>query len=123
MTKSRGTKAITAILIITATVLSFSACEAEEQLIETAGTTTTEVTVEAPVQETSAEDFNYSEIDGGIRIDKYTENDKEVVIPAMIDGKPVTMIGDSALQQNETVESVTIPDSVEVIGERAFMLC
>ena len=47
----------------------------------------------------------------------------DVVIPAEVDGCPVTAIGDSALHNCNTIVSLVIPDSVETIGTHAFMYC
>jgi WD40 repeat protein len=58
--------------------------------------------------------------DGDGTITLYNGSDKDVVIPATIDGKPVTAIGDFAFSFNE-LTSVTIPDSLTVIGEGAFL--
>ena len=44
---------------------------------------------------------------------------KNVVIPAEIDGKPVTSIGDYAFYDNQ-LTSVVIPGSVKSIGNYAF---
>lgn len=131
MTKSRGTKAIAAILISSAMVLSFAACEAEKPPSGTVGTTTASADTEAAAtavattepEEPSAEDYEYFEADGEITITGYYGSDREAVIPAVIDGKPVTGIADSAFRECETLISVTIPDSVEEIGGGAFSLC
>ena len=44
-------------------------------------------------------------------------------IPSSIDGCPVTAIAASAFEQNTTLKSVTIPDSVTTVGSRAFRGC
>jgi hypothetical protein len=44
-------------------------------------------------------------------------------IPATIEGKPVTSIGEGALYGSVSLTSVTIPDSVTSIGEEAFSKC
>lgn len=49
--------------------------------------------------------------------------DKDVVIPAAYNGKPVSGIGDSAFAGCSHLTSVTIPDSVTSIGEYAFRIC
>ena len=47
-----------------------------------------------------------------------------VVIPNKLNGYPVTVIGDRAFSKcNDTLKSVTIPDSVTTIGESAFYFC
>jgi hypothetical protein len=45
----------------------------------------------------------------------------DFVIPAAIWGDPVTSIGDGAFQDNRKLTSLTIPNSVTTIGERAFL--
>ena len=45
------------------------------------------------------------------------------VIPASINGYPVTSIGDKAFYNQTTILSVTIPDSVSYIGNDAFYYC
>ena len=44
----------------------------------------------------------------------------ELVIPSSYQGKPVTSIGSSAFYSCGKLTSVTIPDSVTSIGDRAF---
>jgi hypothetical protein len=46
----------------------------------------------------------------------------EFVIPAKIEGKPVTNIGKKAFKASE-LTSITIPDSVTSIGDEAFSHC
>ncbi|MDE6780704.1 MAG: leucine-rich repeat domain-containing protein, partial [Ruminococcus sp.] len=58
-----------------------------------------------------------------VKITKYTGLDAEVVIPAEIDGLPVTYIGDDAFKNNKGLASVVIPDSVTVIGWGSFSDC
>ena len=44
-------------------------------------------------------------------------------IPSRLDGVPVVEIGKEAFSERHSLESVVIPDSVEVVGERAFAGC
>src|SRR5436190_23498849 len=79
-----------------------------------------------------AQDFNYTNTNGTITITGYKGAGGNVVIPGIIDGLPVTSIGDSALsfinhlseQSNLTglsnMTSVIIPDSVTNLGDAAF---
>ena len=47
----------------------------------------------------------------------------EVTLPAEIDGKPVTEICSSAFYERVGLKSITLPDSITVIGENAFDGC
>ncbi|MBX3732909.1 MAG: leucine-rich repeat protein [Verrucomicrobiae bacterium] len=58
-----------------------------------------------------------------ITITGYTGTGGDVVIPASINGLPVTSIGIHAFSENQDIRSVVIPDSVKVIEARAFHQC
>ena len=47
----------------------------------------------------------------------------DLVIPSEIDGHPVNCIGESAFEGNGMIESVAIPDGVELVGSSAFGEC
>lgn len=76
-------------------------------------------------------DFEYSvcpdtaseEYRGTIEITRYLGTDSDVVIPAEIDGKKVTVIGDNLFYKNENLKSVKLPDTIISIGTEAFSLC
>ena len=68
----------------------------------------------------ASDDFTYKVTDGKVEITSYTGSDSALTVPAEIEGLPVTSIGDEAFYQNKKIESVTIPDSVESIGNKAF---
>lgn len=58
-----------------------------------------------------------------VTITKYTGKESTVILPSTISSWPVTKIGEDAFQDNTTITSVTIPDSVTEIGSNAFAGC
>ena len=79
---------------------------------------------ETNIAESPVEDFEYKENeDGGITITRYMGNDKDVVIPKVIQDRIVTKIGNISFHLNSDIYSVTIPDSVVEIGGGAFASC
>ena len=94
----------------------------------TAPATTTPVTTATP-----AEEFLYevSEDGNAVYICKYTGTATEVVIPASIDGKPVTMIKGNFSNgtlaegafEGSALKTVVIPEGVTAIGLSAFADC
>lgn len=79
-----------------------------------------ENTAEPPAAQS---DYAYTVMKDHVRIDQYTGDDENVVIPEKIDGLPVTVIGGDALFRREQMKSVVIPDSVDEIGPAAFYRC
>jgi hypothetical protein len=67
--------------------------------------------------------YEYSISDDQVTITGRVEDITEAVIPASIDGLPVTAIGDAAFTRCFTLQSVIIPETVTRIGDRAFYLC
>jgi hypothetical protein len=93
-------------------------------------------------QQAKAAGFEFDVENGTVTITGYTGSAKDVVIPARIGGKPVTVIENSAFKdkyltslyipgsvteigqqafENNPLTSVTIPDSVTMIGNDAFV--
>ena len=72
-----------------------------------------------------ADNFLYTlEEDDTIRLDDYKGTEqREILIPEVIDGLPVTEIGEACFQNDLTLEKVTMPDTVDVIGVSAFAGC
>lgn len=74
-------------------------------------------------------DFEYRYIDSelflekGICINKYLGSETSVIVPTQIDDLPVISIGDKAFCFCNSLESITIPNSVTSIGEGAFNGC
>lgn len=67
-------------------------------------------------------DFLYEAKDGEITITGYTGKDLEVVIPDVIDNRPVKYIGEYAFKEYD-MTSVYVPEGVEMIHEYAFDDC
>ncbi|AKB27733.1 Chitin binding protein [Methanosarcina siciliae T4/M] len=104
----------------------------------TAGTYTVNLTVSNPAgsgdevksdyiivneQASPASDFTYTSDGSSITITKYIGAGGIVLIPAEIEGLPVTTIGTSAFRSCSALTTVTIPDSVTTIGASAFQGC
>ena len=64
----------------------------------------------------------YISEEGNISIKEYKGSSENVAIPDNFDGFPVVSIGDNAFREKDVV-SVTIPDSVTLIGSSAFFSC
>lgn len=65
--------------------------------------------------------LRYEVYDGGVVVAGITEAATEAVIPPVIDGLPVTAIGAYAFFGARNLVSVTIPNTVTHIHDRAFM--
>ncbi len=63
--------------------------------------------------------FRYVEADGGILILSYSGLEKNLTIPATIDGKRVVGIAEKAFY-NSPLESIVLPDGIKSIGWFAF---
>lgn len=73
----------------------------------------------------STADYDYSFEGNKITITRYKGSGGAVVIPATINGKRVTKIGNGAFDTgiNDNIKSVIIPNGVTEIGQRAFRFC
>ncbi|MGO9199783.1 MAG: leucine-rich repeat domain-containing protein [Limisphaerales bacterium] len=67
--------------------------------------------------------FTYTTNNGAITIAGYSGFGGEVVIPSEVGSLPVTSIGVGAFASLSDVTSVTIPEGVTTIDDRAFMNC
>ena len=59
----------------------------------------------------------------GLGHNNYMYTLRDLAIPSMLGGRPVTFIGDWALHDHDELYSVTIPDGVTSIGDHAFRYC
>ena len=67
--------------------------------------------------------YTYNALDDGtIEITGYSGSAENIVIPAQIDGKSVTRIGNNAFEKSSAKE-IVIPNSVTEIGSQAFSGC
>jgi len=64
--------------------------------------------------------FQVERVGNGIKITGYVGTNTVVNIPPTIQGLPVTIIGEYAFEGNNSIRSVTIPDSVTEIQQSAF---
>ena len=55
--------------------------------------------------------------------DPESVSEPETSVPNTLGGVPVTEIGANAFHDNDTLRSVTLPDSVRTIGDNAFSYC
>ena len=83
---------------------------------ETAGTETIDFVTAAE------EAFDTTEEDGQLTITSYHGSDTAIEIPAEIDGKTVTAIGESCFQKAELV-AVKLPDTLKQIDSGSFYMC
>lgn len=70
--------------------------------------------------------FTYEISNGEAKIKRCNNVSGEVIIPDEIDGCPVTCIGEKAFYSygsTSKYESIIIPDSVKIIGDKAFESC
>lgn len=72
---------------------------------------------------TSPDQFIYVDNGEEVMIRGYAGSEPDIVIPAEINGLPVTRIAESAFKENQVIRSVVIPDSVVEIGVSAFHNC
>lgn len=122
--------AIGFVIVLLFSIVSCGTEEPEQTIINDSPVSTTRSNSELlTVQNTKDSDtteregFMTDEIEGGICIDGYNGTASEIVIPSSIDGKPVVSIAYLAFCGNETVKKLVIPETVKMIGTRAFWKC
>lgn len=72
---------------------------------------------------TDISDLSYDIDAQEVTITGYSGSVGDVVIPEIIEGYPVTKINQFAFYQNSDIKTVTIPSTIEEIGDSAFGLC
>ena len=68
-------------------------------------------------------EFSCQTVGNYVKIHRYQGTRREVVIPEIIDGKPVQMIDTRAFEKNSFLERVTLPRNLRTIGGYAFRDC
>lgn len=63
------------------------------------------------------------EADGSVTIIGCKNAKKNIVIPSVLDGKPVKKLGDGLFKDNDTITAVIIPHGVTQIGANVFSGC
>ena len=127
-------KVISLLLVFAMLCTLFAACADNSEILENNAETAASVPeveeseptmeeTQRAYSETTASDFKYTHTDDGVAIEGYIGSDEVVVIPAEIDGAPVTSIGGEAFSSCSSLTSLTIPDGVTSIGENAFREC
>lgn len=67
--------------------------------------------------------LHYEVKDGKVWINGYVGTDSEVVIPGELDGCPVTVLGKKAFLSRKQLRKITLPDTLEEIGDWVFAYC
>ena len=76
-----------------------------------------------PIEKFPSAHFSYTNVQGGIRIDKYLCASSVVEIPSHIDDIPVISIGEDAFAFNKYIKTIYIPATIKYIGQEAFYGC
>ena len=79
------------------------------------------VTLKAP--EYIIDGVVYELIDDVMTVTGYTGTAQSVVVQETVEGHTVTVIGESAFEGNTTLQSIDLPDTIQVIKKRAFANC
>ena len=82
-----------------------------------------EILESIPASETPIDDLEYTLANSQVTITKYIGKGKDINIRSEINGLPVTGIGEGAFSGNDSLITITIPDSVTFIANRAFEYC
>ncbi len=75
---------------------------------------------------TASDEFQYTVLENGVRIDKHIGQSEMIVIPSQIDGKDVIEIAEEAFyipEGESNIRSIYVPDTVKSIGFAAFKEC
>ncbi|MBU1145164.1 MAG: leucine-rich repeat protein [Firmicutes bacterium] len=65
-------------------------------------------------------EYTYTIANDEVTITSYTGSSQVLYVPDEIDWMPVVAIGDNAFKNNQTLSTITIPESIKSIGNNAF---
>lgn len=68
-------------------------------------------------------DYTFSVTKASAVLIEYNGSDTLIEVPGEVNLRPVTEIGEGAFAGNQSIQRVTLPESVAVIGENAFAGC
>lgn len=68
------------------------------------------------------QDFTFEDVEGGVKITKYTGDIEALQVPATLGGKNVVEIGTGAFSGTAT-KGIKLPDTVKTISDKAFFYC
>ncbi len=117
-------KRITVVLLVV--LICVSLCSCDSSFIKTIKGYLGQETVEKPagyIETKENELYTYDVFKKYIELTEYKGNEKDVVVPTELDGKPVTVIGSSCFYRNESIETVIVPEGIEIIENAAFYCC
>ncbi len=101
---------------IIAVTMLISGCNTDKQQSKTGPDTEAPTTVITEIKEEQAEctDFDYTTYLNSVTIKKYIGNDKNVIVPAEIEGKPVTKFTEYFLKDTD-IEEITFSEGITKI--------
>ncbi len=101
----------------------FTKKESESSQQEISDSSGKEYQEESSAQESSIDDYTYTQANGEITITKYSGTEEIVEIPTEINAIPVTTIGKQAFYNCSTIKQLIIPYGVTTINNEAFRNC
>ncbi|MGM9680049.1 MAG: leucine-rich repeat domain-containing protein [Eubacteriales bacterium] len=75
------------------------------------------------VSNTADDTFTYKIYENGVALTGYKGSGGEITLPASVDGKSVTVVGEYAIGEGSGVTKVTIPSGYTAIARSAFYRC
>ena len=111
-------KKILAVILAIIMMLSFVACGGNEGDDGEQNNNSQNTISESP-----AKDFEYEEVNGGLKITKYLGNSEVVSIPSIINNKKVVEIKNEAFSGNVKLKEIIIPNTISFLDLYNFNNC